>query len=309
MIESWTRIDEQSTALFYLPGGYRDAEGHLHREVALRPITGHEEELLANCSGLITIPGLVTQLIAHCVQRLGPFELLPLELARRLLVADRDFLLLKLRQLTFGNLVQAVLVCPACRQKMDMDFDIDQVPVVVRDPPLRATLELSPPAGVTSLSPGVYHQVEFRLPDGEDLEYLAGLAQPTAEEAAKFLLERCLVRLDEIQPVDRSLVSGLNARARQEIEARMEAVAPGVDLEMEIHCPECNHTFSQDFDFAPFFLEEIKLRRDQLYREVHVLAVNYHWPESEILALTRSKRRLYLDLIAEMQQTRAGMEG
>jgi hypothetical protein len=35
-----------------------------------------------------------------------------------------------------------------------------------------------------------------------------------------------------------------------------------------------------------------------LYEEVHVLAMHYHWSESEILALTRSKRQRYLALLA-----------
>jgi hypothetical protein len=308
VIDTLTRVDEPSTALFDLPGGYRDAEGRLHREVALRPITGREEELLANRAEFSTMPALVTRMIAQCVQRLGPFEPLPVDTARRLLVADRDFLLLKLRQLTFGSHVQAVQVCPACHQKMDLDFELDQVPVEVKEPPLQLSLQLITPAGGSHLESRAVRRVEFRLPVGADLEYLAGLPQTSAEELADGLLERCLERVEGEPPSD-SLSTMLDVQARREIEARMQAAAPAVDLEMDIHCPECGHTFELEFDLAAFFLEEIKLRRDQLYREVHILAVNYHWPESEILALTRSKRRLYLGLISEMQQARAGVEG
>jgi hypothetical protein len=37
---------------------------------------------------------------------------------------------------------------------------------------------------------------------------------------------------------------------------------------------------------------------ESLYREVHLLAFYYHWTESEILSLTRSKRQRYLALLA-----------
>ena len=34
---------------FLLPGGYVDEQGVLHREVDLAPLSGREEELLADC--------------------------------------------------------------------------------------------------------------------------------------------------------------------------------------------------------------------------------------------------------------------
>ena len=36
-------------------------------------------------------------------------------------------------------------------------------------------------------------------------------------------------------------------------------------------------------------------------REVHTLALRYHWSEGEILALTRPRRRRYLELLAESE--------
>lgn len=36
---------------------------------------------------------------------------------------------------------------------------------------------------------------------------------------------------------------------------------------------------------------------DTLYEELHLIAMRYHWNESDILRLTTSKRRRYLRLI------------
>jgi hypothetical protein len=38
---------------------------------------------------------------------------------------------------------------------------------------------------------------------------------------------------------------------------------------------------------------------DALYREVHLLALHYHWAENDILRLPASKRRRYLRLLAD----------
>lgn len=47
-----------------------------------------------------------------------------------------------------------------------------------------------------------------------------------------------------------------------------------------------------------FFFAERLTDLERLYEETHVLAMHYHWPETDILALPRSKRQRYLALIA-----------
>ncbi len=37
----------------------------------------------------------------------------------------------------------------------------------------------------------------------------------------------------------------------------------------------------------------------QLYREVHFLAFNYHWSEKEIMEMTREKRLMYVEILGE----------
>ncbi len=307
---SWTCRDDPATATLDLPGGYRDPDGGLHLEAALRPITGREEEFLAAHLGLTPIPGLVTRLLAGCLGRLGPFEPVTPQMVRDLLVVDRDYLLLKLRQLTFGDQVRAILVCPACGQKMDIDFELARVPIEARRPAgSTETIELSPAAAYTGADGKTHRLVEFRLPTGRDQESLAVVPGIDEARAITTLLARCLLRVGDVTSVDESVAAGLSVVARREIEDGMERVAPRVDLDMDVTCPECNHGFVQPFDFSRLFFAEVKLRREQLYREVHVLALHYHWPESEILALTRAKRRTYLELVqAEARRPGAFME-
>lgn len=284
---------------FLLPGGYYDARHALQRECVLRPLTGREEELLAGQFRMVSGAVLVTRLLTRCIGRLGSLEVMTPEIVRQMLIADRDYVLLKLRQAMFGNHVQAILGCPACEQKMDIDFDLDQVTVESRRPASRSTtFELSPAAGYVDPSGMTHHTVTFRLPTGDDQEYLSNHPDLDQPEAVTVLLARCLLRLGDIAPVDPAVIANLSGRARQEIEARMESVAPGLEWEMELTCPECSHSFVYLFNFAAFFLSEVNLCREQLYREVHFLALHYHWPASEILALTRAHRRTFLDLLA-----------
>jgi hypothetical protein len=53
------------------------------------------------------------------------------------------------------------------------------------------------------------------------------------------------------------------------------------------------------FDTTAFFFNELRLAAGQLLREVHALALHYHWSEADILNLTRDRRRTYLSLLAD----------
>ena len=56
---------------------------------------------------------------------------------------------------------------------------------------------------------------------------------------------------------------------------------------------------SPPFDLTAFFFDEMRVSSRQLLREVHTLAFYYHWSESEILGLRRTRRREYLELLSE----------
>ena len=234
--------------------------------------------------------------------RLGPIRPVSEDLARRLLVADRQFLLLKLRQITFGDHVQATVQCPweACRKKVDIDFSLHDIPVRESEEkgPLY-TRELSPEAAFSNEHGEPYREVVFRLPNGEDQEAISHMVEENEAKALALLLARCIRRLGPLHDPGPEVIHRLSPLARAEIERHMEEAAPQVDLTLAAHCPECDREFTVPFDLQGFFLAECQTSRDFLYREVHYLAYHYHWSEQEILALPREKRRKYIAILAE----------
>ena len=85
-----------------LPGGYVDGAGVVHRQVELAPLSGREEEFLAANHGWESAT-LVTSVLSRCIRRIGTISPVSEGVARDLLVADRQVLLLKLREATFGD--------------------------------------------------------------------------------------------------------------------------------------------------------------------------------------------------------------
>jgi hypothetical protein len=274
-----------------LPGGYWDAGGELHRQFELRALTGREEELLVR-TGQRESASLVTAVLSRCVLRLGRHDHITADMARRLLVADRQYLLLMLRRATFGDDVRASLLCPwpDCGQRVSIDFSIAEVPVVEaadRGPVYSTTLSED---CVT---------VGFRLPNGEDQEQVSPLLARGEVEALDRLLSRCLHRIGADEPPGEDRVRALSPRARAEIEGAMRRVAPRVEQTMDATCAECGRAFLAPFDVQRFFFGELRTDADLLYREVHYLAYHYGWSEHEIMAMERERRRRYIGVLAE----------
>jgi hypothetical protein len=283
-----------------LPGGYVDGDGTLHRDAELAPICGCDEERLAD--GDVSRPAaFTTLLLACCVRRLGTISPVTPDLARRLLIADRLYLVLKLRQAMAGSHVHATVQCPweECGEKVDIDFSLDDVPVreSTEKGPLY-TLILSPEAAGEPAGDDLTREVTFRLPDGTDQESLSDAVESGQCDSLEPLLARCVRPRGQVDDSGQAVIDRLSPLARVEIERHMEAVAPAIDLALTVNCPDCSGEFSVPFDLQRFFFAECRVSRDRLYRDVHQLAYHYHWSEQEILSLPRSKRQHYLGLLA-----------
>lgn len=294
---------EQATCL--LPGGYWDANGVLHRKAELTALTGREEELLADKAAGITA-SLVTALLVRCVRCIGTIQPVTEDVARELLVGDRQYLLIKLRQLTFGDHVDATVRCPwpDCGEAVDIDFKISEVPIKENgaSTPLH-NMELSPEAAATSGLGSDELRARFRLPNGRDQEMLAPLLARNEAEALTQLLCRCICSIGAEEHASPEQVRKLSSAARLEIERQMEQAAPGVDLTLEAKCPQCGRAFPVPFDAQDFLFGEARHGQDLLYREIHYLAYHYNWSERDILDMTREKRHRYLEILSnEMER-------
>jgi hypothetical protein len=276
----------RADSIVSLPGGLLLPDNRRLDEVELRPLSGREEDWLASHPEAPRAVA-ISRVLAGCVVRLGGRKPSG-DLLSRLLVGDRDFLILQLRRLTLGDRFDAVMQCPACYAKMDVAFYTSDVHIDSR-PQTALTYSIDLPAD----GRGPARSVAFRLPNGADQEAIKGLA-PGAAVAE--LLRRCVIDdcARPLTPVEADAVS-----------VAMERVAPQIDLQLDLVCPECSHVFTAPFDTTAFFLDELRIHARKLLREVHLLAFYYHWSEAQILALRRSRRRAYLDLLCEPDQTRS----
>lgn len=253
-------MEKRPTRLFefQLPVGYVDEDGRLHKMATLRKMTGHEEALLADRKLRQNGGRLVTELLANCVRRLGDIEPITREIASHLTSADRNYLLMELRKITFGEEMETSYVCSACGETTSLTQNLDELPVhrLNGEGPQPIVVELDD--GYEDRDGQVYTSMVFRLPTGADEEKVSATVRDNPSSGLNALLTRCLVAVGDMQDARREalgtrLLTDLTLGDRKRIERVMRQDLPGVDLNREIRCENCGRVFQASLDFTGFF--------------------------------------------------------
>jgi hypothetical protein len=200
----------------------------------------------------------------------------------RCTVGQRDAALIALRARIFGSRVESIAECPACHERVELDFDLAQVAVA---PPADA-------APTFELSYRGYH-VAARLPTAADLAMIAPWGALAAERAA--LLRRCVLaasRNGATVPAQ-SLPDSVSSR----VIAHMTAADQQADVRLALCCAVCSHLWETCFDIVSFLWSELNAWARRTLYDVHTLARAYGWGEAEILAMSPARRSFYLDLV------------
>ena len=236
----------------------------------LREMTGRDERAVSGTSTVDAIQlldALLDDSSTDREQRLC---------ASDLVAADRDRLLAAVYERAFGDRIESTLVCERCAQPFELCFLLSELTESIRKP--RSV------DGWRHLGNGRFTTatgVSFRLPTGNDELAVARLSPKEAESS---LLSRCA----EID----AWPGGANA-----FEEMLDEIAPLLDLELKANCPECGHIHTLQFDIQRYLLGVIVGERRRLLAEIHRIATAYAWSLNEILSLTRSDRRRFVDLI------------
>jgi len=193
-------------------------------------------------------------------------------------VGDVELLLLELRRLMFGDVVRSDTTCPDCGAKVDVEFRISDY---VAHHASRPSPDVRPSGeeGWLSLA-GT--PVMFRVPLASDQIAVSGRA-----DAERMMIARC------VHP------AALPARTLGRVARALQRLAPSLGDVVQGVCPECGAEIAVYFDPQELALSELRQEAALIYDEIHLLASHYGWSEAEIMALPRTRRMRYADLIRE----------
>ena len=241
-----------------LPIGYTDGEGRTHRTAVLRKMTGKEEAILADRKNQRNGGKLVSELLHSCMVRLGDVPKNGMSTVENLYSADRNYLLLKLRSITFGPELPASYTCSSCSESIALTENLDELPVrtlAEGESPDDILVELED--GYEDKDGQVHTALTLRLPTGQDETLVAPQMRQNASLGKNALLARCIKSLGDmpkhrLEALGPKVLADLTMTDRRRIDRAINDAAPGVDLLRDVVCPGCGATFKSTLDMTHF---------------------------------------------------------
>jgi len=196
-------------------------------------------------------------------------------------IGQRDARLLDLYEGLFGPQLQSITHCPACDEALETNFVVADVRVPRGEPSARAL----------QLNTRGFH-ITYRLPNSDDL---LDVAIGNVEHAEAQLLRRCVIEAEcdgqEQEPGE------LPAAVVASLSDAMAMHDPGGDLQIQLNCPRCAHHWQALFDIVPYLWSALEDWAQRTLADVHLLSRAYGWSERDILGLTATRRRHYVDMV------------
>jgi hypothetical protein len=264
-----------------LPHGLFDADGMCHRDIVLRPMTGYEELALSDAEHGARA---VSDLLAGVIERLGDYDRVDRELVGGLTRGDRQALVLHLRAGLYGDRISLVVRCanPPCAALSDVDLQISELLPARAEP--RAFLTCETASG----------EARIYEPTGADDDAVEAIGGARAARVAA-LWSRLVVLDGRRLAVDEW--PALPPATRHTLALALADGMRAPELAFVARCPTCRAHIELVIDPFALLARELRVGGDRLLAEIHALAFHYHWPESEILSLPRTRRWRYLELL------------
>jgi hypothetical protein len=189
--------------------------------------------------------------------------------------------LLELRAAMFEPHWQCIADCPACGSPTDVNLDLDSMTRAVGD----ASGEEARRAEGTGWS------ITYRLPTIGDV-----LRVIKSRDTARAQLQQAVV-LAVIRDGEHVTSDSLTEQMHVALDRAIEDADPLAAIDVCIECPCCALHWKESLNVIDLLWTEWVAASRRLVGEVARLASAFGWSESEILAMTASRRQQYLELI------------
>ena len=156
--------------------------------VEVQELTGEHEELIAKSRRSPNIARFVSTILECGIATIGG-ESAKKEDIKKLLLGDREQLLMEIRRVTYGDELSFFEInCPQCGELLDVTINLDNIPVVKLERSEDRNFEVQLRKG---------GKAEVRLPNGEDQEAILENTEATDAQRNTVMLERCVSSLTD----------------------------------------------------------------------------------------------------------------
>lgn len=244
-----------------LPAGFEVRAGEVIRDCWIKPMTGRVRSILGERAAQDD-PGRIYQtILGKCVLKLGEYEYekdVPKEILDKLLVGDRDFLLMKIREISLGKWLKADIKCSGCSSELELEFNIDDIDVVE----IGDNQEWNENGFRVFSIKGDGWEGEFRYPNGSHQTKISRMMSRKNRQQNPFLVQSkmealCMVSLDE-KPISgkeaEDFILDLPLPDVEVVDDIFVNKMPGPNFQFKDTCPDCDREILLGISDVDFFL-------------------------------------------------------
>jgi hypothetical protein len=241
-----------------LPIGYEDDDGQIHRRATIRKMTGRDEAVMADKRYRHNGARMITELLGNCLLRLGTLDRPGPVVTRKMYSADRHYLLVRLREITFGPEMKATYTCPTCREATTFLEDLTTLEVIrLGDGETPADVVVELDDGYLDRDGRCYTTLVFRQPTGTDEEKIAAVIRENTASGKNALLTRCLKKMGDmpaarLEALGSAVFNDMPLGDRKRVDSAVSGEGTGMRLKRTVLCNGCARTYDTSLDMSDF---------------------------------------------------------
>ena len=251
-------MDTVNVDTIELPCGVIDDQGNVHKTVVLSKMTGRDRKAIAEQDVVRNGGKIITTLLLNTVQEIGSIDLSSPKKKREVLLdmltADRTFLCLALRKISFGNEVLFQATCGSCGEKNEAKHRIDDLSATQMPPNRVEGKHFIVPIDIDGI------KAEARLPNGGDEEAISHFIRSNPIEAQHRTLARCLKSWNGETAIGPGFIDDLDLKTLDEFINQWNKMQPGLDMSYDIDCWSCRTQISLNMQALDFLFPSLRTR-------------------------------------------------
>jgi len=191
-------------------------------------------------------------------------------------LGERNALLLRLHEISFGPRLRGFASCSQCGEPLEFVLAAGALAEHLEDRRVQGTRQ------------GDADEAAIHMRPVSTRDLLTTLDEPDVAQAQDRLLALSL----GAEPV-----AGATLRTRPGVVEAFERINAAAELTCSIACPACTSAEILDFDPARFLWLEVRHAARRLMDEVDALAGAYGWSERAIVRMSPQRRGAYLEML------------
>jgi hypothetical protein len=223
------KITAGSNIEVVLPGGYVTPAGEVYQTVEVKELNGRDEEYIAKVAGTNK---MYSAILSRGTVTIGDLPVTQ-ELLGRLLLGDRDAIMLGIFRATYGDTAELGSWCSKCGNYHLVTLNVTE--------DIKVKGLLDPVNDRTFTVNGKAKEFLVTLPTGVTQGILLDLANANNAEQLTALLEQTVLEIDGKPVLSKLQIQDLGIADRQKIAEELSKRTPGPQWdEVILECPDCD---------------------------------------------------------------------